>query len=195
MKSLVVSSAGLLALSFLAAGARAQSDTPDAATPDKPIVHISSVDQDATELAKKLQNPIGDFYSFRFQGNTNFNTGTKGGTQENLNVQPVIPIHINDDFTLITRTILPLVWQPSFEPAHTVPFGTAPTEFSALLANANPIDRFVFGVGPIFGCRRPAARRSARMSEAPGRRSLPSIFKAGQKNLWATSGSGSLPSA
>ena len=150
MTRLITLVVGLLALSALAFGARAQSDTPDAATPDKPTVRLRAADQDATELAKKLQNPIGDLYSFPFQGNTNFNTGTRGGTQEILNVQPVIPIHINDDFTLITRTILPLVWQPSFEPAHTVPFGTAPTDFSALLSNANPIDHFVFGAGPII---------------------------------------------
>jgi len=145
--------AGLLAFSVLSVGAAAQSAAPSL-SPEvrlQPGDTANASNDDATELAKKLQNPIGDLYSFPFQGNTNFNTGTKGGTQEILNVQPVIPIHINDDLTLITRTILPLVWQPSFEPAHTVPFGTAPTEFSALLSNANPIDHFVFGAGPIFG--------------------------------------------
>src|SRR5271165_7016056 len=147
--------AALLALSALPFAAVAQT-APGQTPPDQtaPTVRLRpppASEQDATELAKKLQNPIGDLYSFPFQGNTNFNTGTKGGTQEILNVQPVIPIHINDDVTVITRTILPLVWQPSFDPAHTVPFGTAPTEFSALLSNANPIDHWVFGVGPIFG--------------------------------------------
>jgi hypothetical protein len=48
--------------------------------------------------------------------------------QDILNVQPVIPIHINPDWTVITRTILPLVWQPSFQPAQTVPFGTGPAQ-------------------------------------------------------------------
>ena len=52
--------------------------------------------EDATALAKKLQNPIGDLYSFPFQNNTNFNTGPNKGTQDILNIQPVIPIHIND---------------------------------------------------------------------------------------------------
>ena len=134
----------LALLSFLATGLAAHAQNPPAAA------GTAGGDNSATELAKKLQNPIGDLYSFPFQGNTNFDTGTKGGTQEILNVQPVIPIHINDDLTLITRTILPLVWQPSYRPTHVVPFGTAPIDFSALLSNANPIDHFVFGTGPII---------------------------------------------
>jgi hypothetical protein len=75
----------------------------------------------STALAKKLQNPIGDLYSFPFQDNTDFNTGPNKGTRDILNVQPVIPIHINEDWNVITRTILPLIWQPSFQPAQTVP--------------------------------------------------------------------------
>jgi len=38
-----------------------------------------AVGEDATELAKKLQNPIGDLYRFPFQNNTNFNYGPKKG--------------------------------------------------------------------------------------------------------------------
>jgi hypothetical protein len=140
----------ILAWIGLSSGAHAQPE-PASSPPAVRLGTEEQSDDEATALAKKLQNPIGDLYSFPFQGNTNFGTGTKGGTQEILNVQPVIPIHINDDFTVITRTILPLVWQPSFQPAHTVPFGTAPTEFSAMLSNANPIDHWVFGAGPIFG--------------------------------------------
>jgi len=139
--------AGLLALSFTFAGTavHAQSPAAPAVTPPE----ASSAD-DATELAKKLQNPIGDLYSFPFQNNTNFNYGPHKGTQDILNVQPVIPIHITPDWTVITRTILPLIWQPSLQPAHTVPFGTGPTTFSAFLAPANPVNGWLWGVGPVI---------------------------------------------
>src|SRR5271170_5138391 len=90
----------LLALSVLSFGAAAQSARPSPA-PD------AGSDNDATALAKKLQNPIGDLYSIPFQNNTNFNTGPNKGTQDNLNIQPVIPIHITEDWNVITRTILP----------------------------------------------------------------------------------------
>jgi hypothetical protein len=103
----------------------------------------------ATDLAKKLQNPIGDLYSFPFQYNNNFNYGPHDGTQSILNIQPVVPIHINQNWNVITRTILPLVWQPSLEPAHTVPFGTGPTTFSAFLSPKNPTNGWLWGAGPV----------------------------------------------
>ena len=129
----------LLALSVLSVGAAAQSAAPTT-PPDS---------GDATALAKKLQNPIGDLYSVPFQNNINFNTGPNKGTQDILNIQPVIPIHINEDWNVITRTILPLVWSPSFQPAQSVPFGLAPTTFSAFLSPKNPVDGWLWGVGPV----------------------------------------------
>src|SRR5271163_718335 len=132
----------LLALSVLSFGAVAQS-----AAPSPPPDACSA--NDTTELAKKLQNPIGDLYSIPFQNNTNFNAGPNKGTQDILNIQPVIPIHINENWNVITRTILPLVWSPSLQPAQSVPFGLAPTSFSAFLSPKNPVDGWVWGIGPI----------------------------------------------
>jgi hypothetical protein len=134
--------AGLLALLFSSFGAVAQSAAPTPA-PD------NASEDNATALAKKLQNPIGDLYSFPFQNNTNFNTGPHQGTQDILNVQPVIPIHITEDWNIITRTILPLIWQPSLQPAQTVPFGTGPTTFSAFLSPSKPVDGWLWGIGPV----------------------------------------------
>src|SRR5450755_588310 len=141
MGRLITLGAGLLALSILATGdpVRAQSSAPGAADDD------SSPDSD-TALAKKLQNPIGDLYSFPFQNNSNFNLGPHKGTQDILNVQPVIPIHITENWNIITRTILPLIWQPSLQPAKTVPFGTGPTTFSAFLAPSEPVNGWLWGV-------------------------------------------------
>ena len=150
MKVSVLLAAGLLALPFLPAGVRAQTATPD----QSPAVRVqppdAGGDESATELAKKLQNPIGDLYSFPFQSNTNFQTGPHQGTQDILNIQPVIPIHINEDWNIITRTILPLVWQPSYAPAHTAPFGTGPTTFSAFLSPKNPTNGWLWAVGPVM---------------------------------------------
>ena len=124
-----------------------------------PTIHVEPSDaapvqqdassESATDLAKKLQNPIGDLISVPFQNNTNFSVGPNKGTQDILNIQPVIPIHLNEDWNLITRTILPLVWSPSFQPGQSVPFGTAPTSFSAFLSPKNFVDGWLWGVGPI----------------------------------------------
>lgn len=105
---------------------------------------------DASALAEKMQNPIGDLISVPFQNNTNFNVGPNKGTQNVLNIQPVIPIHLNEDWNVITRTIVPLVWSPSFQPGASVPpLGVAPTAFSAFLSPSKPVNKWVWGVGPI----------------------------------------------
>ena len=46
----------------------------------------------AEELAKLAQNPVGNLISVPFQNNTNLNFGPEKGTQNILNIQPVIPI-------------------------------------------------------------------------------------------------------
>jgi hypothetical protein len=50
-----------------------------------------AAEDEATELAKKTQNPVADLISVPFQSNFNFGTGTKDATVYVLNVQPVIP--------------------------------------------------------------------------------------------------------
>ncbi len=139
----LVASMLLLAETAAYAQSSASSAPPDAASPDDSAANSN------TALAKKLQNPIGDLYSFPFQNNTNFNYGPNKGTQDILNVQPVIPIHITEDWNIITRTILPLIWQPSLQPTETVPFGTGPTTFSAFLSPSKPVNGWLWGVGPV----------------------------------------------
>src|SRR3954471_19707693 len=64
-------------------------------------------------LAKQAQNPIADLISVPFQNNTNFGVGERGRTQNVLNFQPVIPLKIGGGWNLITRTITPVIYQPS----------------------------------------------------------------------------------
>ena len=97
---------------------QAQPGAPAAAPGD------DTAGQSASDLAKKLLNPIGDLYSFPFQNNANIGAGPHGGVPDILNIQPVIPIHVNDDYNVITRTILPVVWNPDLSPLPSVPVGT-----------------------------------------------------------------------
>src|SRR3954468_20240189 len=77
----------------------------------------SAPSDESPSLAEKLQNPIADLISVPFQNNANFNVGPNKGTQDILNIQPVIPIHLNPNWNVIARTIVPLVWNPSYQPA------------------------------------------------------------------------------
>jgi hypothetical protein len=154
---------GLLALLIVCAGVPARGQSSASNPPANASPNSDTSPDSDTALAKKLQNPIGDLYSFPFQNNMNFNYGPHKGTQDILNVQPVIPIHITEDWTVITRTILPLIWQPSLQPAKIVRFGAGPTTFSAFLAPANPVNGWLWGVVLSCRCRQSAVRPSALM--------------------------------
>jgi hypothetical protein len=103
----------------------------------------------ATTLAKKLQNPIGELISVPFQNNIGFGYGPNRGTQENINFQPVVPLHVHPDWNVIIRTVVPIVWQPSLQPIHTVPFGIGPSSVSAFLSPSQPTNGWLWGVGPV----------------------------------------------
>ena len=64
------------------------------------------------DLQKASQNPIADLVSVPFQSNTNFNAGPFNRTQEVLNIQPVVPMHLNENWNVISRTIIPWISQP-----------------------------------------------------------------------------------
>jgi hypothetical protein len=101
------------------------------------------------ELAKLAQNPVGNLISVPFQNNTNFNFGPEGGTQNVLNIQPVIPISVSDDWNIITRTILPIVSMPALSPDIPSLSGISNTTLTAFLSPANP-GHWIWGVGPVF---------------------------------------------
>jgi hypothetical protein len=105
--------------------------------------------QSESDVAKKSQNPIGDLYVFPLNNYATFGVGPHGGTEDVLEFQPVIPIHINDEWNIIARAVLPFVWTPDLSPAPSAPFGTAPMQVTTFLTPRNPTNGWVWGVGPI----------------------------------------------
>jgi hypothetical protein len=101
----------------------------------------------AEELAKETQNPVANLISVPFQNNFNFGIGSNEATQWICNVQPVIPVPLNKDWNLITRTIMPIINQPS--PATGIPsaFGLGDINPSLFLSPANS-GKLIWGVGP-----------------------------------------------
>src|SRR5262245_36995175 len=88
------------------------------------IVPVSHAELSAEDLAKLAQNPVGNLISVPFQNNVNLNFGPEKGTQNVLNIQPVIPIEVSKEWNVITRTILPVISQPALSSAESRTNGT-----------------------------------------------------------------------
>jgi hypothetical protein len=71
----------------------------------------SPATDDSAALAEKLSNPVSNLISVPFQFNYDCCIGPRGGSRVLLNIQPVIPFSISDDWTLIMRTIMPILAQ------------------------------------------------------------------------------------
>ena len=100
------------------------------------------------ELAKQSQNPVANLISVPFQSNTNFNSGPFGRTQEVFNIQPVVPLSLNADWNIISRTIIPLISQP--DPVFNASTnGIGDITQSFFLSPTHP-GQLIWGVGPVF---------------------------------------------
>lgn len=82
------------------------------------------------ELAKKLANPISSLISVPFQSNYDCCFGPKDSYRYTLNIQPVIPLSLNEDWNLIVRTIVPIVYQQAPAAGFDNRFGLSDTEQS-----------------------------------------------------------------
>jgi hypothetical protein len=65
-------------------------------------------EENDNDLALKLQNPVANLISVPIQNNWDFGAGSTNAMRYTVNVQPVIPFSITDDWNLITRTIMPI---------------------------------------------------------------------------------------
>lgn len=104
---------------------------------------------DIENLAKASQNPVADLISLPFQNNTNFNLGPYDRTQDILNIQPVIPVHINAQWNLISRIILPVIDQPIVTEPQGSKSGMGDLNPTFFISPRAP-GKFIWGLGPVF---------------------------------------------
>jgi hypothetical protein len=97
-----------------------------------PSAFAKTVDQ---ELAQELVNPIADLVSFPIQANYDRSIGPDDdGYRVTVNVQPVVPFKLSADWLVISRTILPIIYQNDILPREGSQFGLGDTVQSLFLS-------------------------------------------------------------
>jgi len=103
------------------------------------------------KLAMQLNNPVAALISVPLQSNWDFGIGPSDAYRYTLNVQPVIPITLNDEWNLISRTIVPVIDAESPAPGIDDASGLGNITQSFFLSPQKPTAAgLIWGAGPVF---------------------------------------------
>lgn len=110
-------------------------------------------DESQADIAKKLNNPIAALISVPFQFNYDQDLGpTEEGERTFLNVQPVIPIQLNADWNVISRTIVPVISLQDVPPGNDED-GLGDVVQSLFFSPRALVDGWTWGLGPVLSLR------------------------------------------
>ena len=125
-------------------GASTTASTDDAASDEQ------------AELAKKLQNPVANLISVPIQNNWDFGLGPAHAMKYTANIQPVVPVSISEDWNLIIRTIVPVIYEEALVNNPNAPnglgkshAGLGDTTQSFFFSPKKPVGGWILGAGPV----------------------------------------------
>ena len=123
-------------------------------TVDEPIdpTEGSDADAQAASIAQKLSNPVASLISVPIQINYDDKYGlNEKGSVWRTNVQPVIPISLNDDWNMISRTIVPIVKQSDVPIPGVSESGMGDIVQSVFFSPKKPTENgLIWGIGPVI---------------------------------------------
>lgn len=124
-------------------------EQPSEQEPTSPIEKTPETSSEAAagaSLAQQSQNPLADLISLPFQHNLNFGTGPRERMQYIMNVQPVVPIKLSEDWSVVSRTIVPFINQPKALDDTTFGIGDINPQFFFVPTTDN--EELTIGFGP-----------------------------------------------
>lgn len=102
------------------------------------------------DLALQLSNPVADLISVPFQFIYDGDIGPNDGDRFFVNIQPVVPFYLDDEWNLISRTVLPVIYQDDVIP-NDDQFGLGDTVQSLFFSPKAPTSNgVIWGAGPAF---------------------------------------------
>lgn len=103
----------------------------------------------ANDLAQQLANPVASLIQVPVQSNIDFGIGPNDGFRITTNVQPVIPVGINEDWNVISRTIVPIIYQDDITGPRSSQFGLGDVLQSVFFSPKAVGDNgVIWGAGP-----------------------------------------------
>jgi hypothetical protein len=117
-----------------------------------PAGTVAAQDASQAELAKKLANPVAALISVPIQFNYDEDIGPgDDGERTTINIQPVVPVDFNEDLNVISRTILPVVFQDDIFPGAGSQSGIGDVVQSLFFSPKAPTaSGWIWGAGPVF---------------------------------------------
>ena len=104
------------------------------------------------DLAQELSNPLADLMTIPIQLNYDHDIGPlDDGSKLQTNIQPVIPFKLNVDWNLISRTIVPVIYQDDIVPSEGSQFGLGDINLSLFFSPKKPTSGgLIWGIGPVL---------------------------------------------
>lgn len=100
---------------------------------------------EAQDLAKDVQNPVSDLIAIPFQNVFDFGIGPDNDYAYTLSIQPVIPVSLTDDWNIINRVLLPIIYRESDDTG-----GLGDTVAQFFFSPKEPWRGWIWGAGPLF---------------------------------------------
>lgn len=102
------------------------------------------------DLAQQLANPVSSLISVPFQSNWDFGIGPEDASRYTLNIQPVVPLSLDEDWNLIVRTIVPVIDVESSAAGVPDASGLGDIVQSFFFSPVDPVNGWIVGAGPAF---------------------------------------------